>query len=236
MNNDNIAIGYARVSLEEQRLHGMSLPDQEEKIRAYALTRDLAVDRIITEDVSGGKFLQERAGGQELLGVVRKKEVGHVISCKLDRIFRDTVDALTLARKWNKQGVALHLIDMGGASVDTSTAAGEFLFTTLAGAANFERNRISERTREALQYRKKHRLVYCRYAPYGWRKEAKRLVAVPAEQKVIAQISAWRSEDKPLPYWRIAERLNAQGTPTKNGGKRWYMSTVKYVLERNIAG
>ncbi|MCP4011096.1 MAG: recombinase family protein [Proteobacteria bacterium] len=233
---NNAAIGYARVSLEEQKLHGMSLPDQEEKIRAYALTRDIEVVRVITEDVSGGKFLQERAGGQELLGVVRKKDVGHVISCKLDRIFRDTVDALTLARKWNKQGVALHLIDMGGASVDTSTAAGEFLFTTLAGAANFERNRISERTREALQYRKNHRLVYCRFAPYGWRKYEKRLIEVPQEQAIIDQIRAWRSEEKPLAYWRIAERLNAQGVPTKNGGKRWYMSTVKYVLDRSIIG
>ena len=30
----------------------------------------------------------------------------------------------------------------------------------------------------------------------------------------------------------IARRLNAEGVPTAQGGKRWYASTVRYILQR----
>lgn len=230
---NNLAIGYARVSTEEQKEEGMSIEDQEEKLRAYAVTKDLELARIVSEDISGYKYLTDRPGGQDVLEAIQRRKVQHVICCKLDRMFRDAGDALTLSRKWQERGVTLHLIDL---NVDTSTPQGRMFFTVMAGAAEMERNMISLRTREALQYRKQHRLVYCRYAPYGWRKHKKQLVEVPHEQEVIHQIRTWRSEEKPVPYWRIAERLNDQKVPTKNGGKKWYMSTVMYVMKRNLKG
>jgi len=229
----NLAIGYARVSTEEQKDEGMSIEDQEEKLRAYAIVKDLELVRIVSEDISGYKYLTDRPGGQDVLEAIRTRNVQHVVCCKLDRMFRDAGDALTLSRKWQERGVTLHLLNLG---VDTSTPEGRMFFTVMAGAAEMERNMISLRTKEALQYRKKHRLVYCRFAPYGHRKEGGRLVPVASEQKVIAQVRAWRSEEKPVPFWRIAERLNAQGVPTKNGGKRWGRSAVKYILERSLKG
>ncbi len=228
---ENASIGYARVSTEEQREKGMSLADQEEKLKAYAVAKGLTVSQIVTEDISGYKYLRERPGGQDILDAIQRQTVQHVICCKLDRMFRDAGDALVLSRKWQEKGITLHLIDIG---VDTSSPHGRMFFTVMAGAAEMERNMIALRTRDALQYRKKHRLVYCRFAPYGWRKEGRKLVAIPEEQKIIAQIRAWRSEDKPVSFSRIAKRLNARKTPTKNGGKRWYMSTVKYILDRNL--
>ena len=47
-------------------------------------------------------------------------------------------------------GVALHIIDLGGNAIDTTSAAGRFMLVVLAGAAEMERNLIRERTKSAL--------------------------------------------------------------------------------------
>ena len=47
-------------------------------------------------------------------------------------------------------GVALHVVDMGGNAVDTTSAVGRFMLVILAGAAEMERNLVRERTRSAL--------------------------------------------------------------------------------------
>ncbi|NPV54741.1 MAG: hypothetical protein HPY71_14700 [Firmicutes bacterium] len=53
------------------------------------------------------------------------------------------------------------------------------------------------------------------------------LIANAEEQKILAQIFAWRKAGWTLR--EIADELNRQGIPTKQGG-RWYASTVRYLL------
>jgi hypothetical protein len=48
--------------------------------------------------------------------------------------------------------------------------------------------------------------------------------------KVIARISAARAAGKS--FGQIADDLNASGTPTAHGGRRWWPSTVRAVLQR----
>ena len=69
----------------------------------------------------------------------------HIITTKLDRLFRDCEDALKMSRHWDRAGVALHILDMGGQAIDTSTAIGRMFLTMTAGFAEFERNQTSER-------------------------------------------------------------------------------------------
>lgn len=42
----------------------------------------------------------------------------NVIALKLDRLFRNAADALTLTRQWDKTGIALHLVDVGGQAIN----------------------------------------------------------------------------------------------------------------------
>jgi len=57
----------------------------------------------------------------------------HIITTKLDRLFRDCEDALNMSRQWDRAGVALHVLDMGGQAIDTSTAIGRMFLTMTAG-------------------------------------------------------------------------------------------------------
>ncbi|MBI1827808.1 MAG: recombinase family protein [Planctomycetes bacterium] len=54
-------------------------------------------------------------------------------------------DCLTTVERWEKSGVTLHVVDLGGNAIDTASAAGRFMLVVLAGAAEMERNLTRER-------------------------------------------------------------------------------------------
>src|SRR5438132_14410555 len=97
------AVAYVRVSTTEQAQHGVSLDAQEERIRAYCKMAGLDMVAVIREEgVSGSKALATRPGGQEVMSLVQSGVAHHVVALKLDRLFRDVVDALTQTRAWDK--------------------------------------------------------------------------------------------------------------------------------------
>ena len=71
--------------------------------------------------------------------MVKGKEIQAVIVYKLDRIFRNTSDALDTTRYFDAHGVALHSIEE---SLNTRSAMGEFFFTLMAALAQMERKLI----------------------------------------------------------------------------------------------
>jgi DNA invertase Pin-like site-specific DNA recombinase len=225
------AVCYIRVSTEEQARGGVSLEAQEERLISYCKMAGLEVVEVIREEgVSAGKPLAVRPGGERLLQLVASKKVRHVVALKLDRLFRDAEDALRQTRAWDKAGVALHLVDMGGQTLNTATAMGRFFLNMMAAFAELERNLIAERTATALVHKKAHRQAYSP-TPYGFDRVGKELSENPQEQEIIAQIFTWRQNGWSLR--KIAAELNRRGVPTKQGGK-WYAATVRYLLRNNL--
>jgi len=225
------AVCYIRVSTEEQARGGVSLAAQEERLAAYCKMTGLEIVKVIREEgVSAGKPLATRPGGERLLQLVARKKVKHVVALKLDRLFRDAEDALHQTKAWDKAGIALHLVDMGGQTLNTATAMGRFFLNMMAGFAELERNLIAERTATTLAHKKTHREVYSP-TPYGFDRVEESLTENAQEQETLAQIFAWRQAGWSLR--KIAAELNRRGVPTKQGGQ-WYASTVRYLLQNNL--
>lgn len=225
------AVVYIRVSTQEQAVSGVSLAAQEERVRAYCLMNGLEIVKVIREEgVSASKPMATRPGGKVLTGLVEKKKVRHVVALKLDRLFRNAEDALHTTSQWEKNSIALHLVDMGGQTINTGTAMGKFFLNMMAGFAELERNLISERTEQALQHKKSNKEVYASI-PYGYDRQGDRLIENMEEHKVIDLIKKWRGEGWSLR--KIADELNGRGTVTKQGAK-WYASTVKYILNNSL--
>jgi len=228
------AIGYARVSTEEQVRHGISLDAQEERIRGYCLMAGLELTRIVSEEgVSGAKVLANRPGGGELAAAVASGTVRHVVALKLDRLFRDAENALKQTAAWTKSGVELHLIDLGGAAFSTSSPMGRFFLTVMAACAELERNLIKERTSTALQHKKHQKRIYGP-VPYGFERAGEQLEISQGEGETVTQIQKWRSQGKTLRW--IAAKLNAAQIAPKRGGAKWYASTVQKILANSIHG
>ncbi len=136
------ALGYARVSTDEQAREGVSLDAQQARIKAYAQAKDLPLGDILVDEGRSGKDLN-RPALQDLLARCDRGEVAHVIVWKLDRLTRRTrhllslVEDLFLARK-----IELHSVSE---SLDTSTPHGRFVLTLFGGLAQMERELIGER-------------------------------------------------------------------------------------------
>lgn len=222
---------YIRVSTEEQVRGGVSLAAQEERLTAYCRMAGLEIAEVIREEgVSAGKPLATRPGGERLLQLAARKRIKHVVALKLDRLFRDAEDALHQTKAWDRAGIALHLVDMGGQTLNTATAMGRFFLNMMAGFAELERNLIAERTATALNHKKAHRQVYGP-TPYGFDRVEEALAQNAGEREVLALIFAWRRTGWSLR--RIAGELNGRGVSTKQGG-RWHASTVRYMLQNNL--
>jgi site-specific DNA recombinase len=222
------AIGYVRVSTQEQAEQGISLDAQEARIRAYATMRGLElVDVVVDAGVSAGKYtLEQRDGGRRVLAAVRSRTVRHVIALKLDRLFRNTIDCLTTVQAWDKAGVSCHLIDMGGASIDTASAMGRMFLTMAAGFAEMERTLTAERTTAALG-RKREKGECVGQVGYGWQLDIDgiHLFEQPAEQAVIAMVRELRASG--LSYRAIAGELNTRGLLNRAGGAFLHTQVVR---------
>lgn len=226
------AIGYVRVSTEEQATTGVSLDAQEERIRAYCSLAGLKLTKIIREEgVSAAKKLLNRPGGEEMHRLLGRGAT-HVVALKLDRLFRDAVDALERTKQWDKDGIALHLIDMGGQTVSTTSAMGRMMLTMMAAFAELERNLISERTSAAMQHLKRQRKVYG-VVPIGYRCVGGELVEQNDEQTVVKTIFEWRFQ-MGWTLARIAEELNRENVKPFRGGQKWYASTVGKICDNDI--
>ena len=231
--NPRRAVLYTRVSTEEQAAQGVSLEAQQATLRSYCSMKRIEVEALVTDaGVSAGKPLCERPGGAAVLSLVVKKAVTEVVTLKLDRLFRDAVDALSVTRTWDKQNVALHLVDMGGQAIDTSTPMGRFFLTMMAGFAELERNTTVERTRSALAH-KRDQGQRVGQVPYGFRVEddGVHLAPEPTEQAIIEHIGELRADG--LSHRAIAGRLNEEDVPAR--GKRWHPTTVARLLRRQVA-
>ena len=221
------ALGYARVSTDEQAREGVSLEVQRARIRAYSEAKGLRLVEVLADEGVSGKDLN-RPAVQELLARCRRGEIGHVIVWKLDRLTRRARHLLTLVEEvFVARNIELHSVSE---SLDTSTPHGRFVLTLFGGLAQMERELIGERTRGALAY-KRDQGQPTSHPPLGFRANGKRnrMVPVPEELATVRRILAlWRQGQS---YRAIAAKLNADAVPTKRGG-RWHAMTVRKVVQR----
>ncbi len=144
------AIGYIRVSTEEQAQSGLGLEAQERILRAYCEAKGIPLNDVLVDAGYSGKDLN-RPGIVELLRRVRERRVATVITVKIDRLSRRVIDTLNIVETLREHDTAIIFVQE---AIDTTAAAGKAMLTVIAAFAEMERNYISERTRSALAAKK----------------------------------------------------------------------------------
>ena len=222
------AIGYIRVSSDEQAREGLSLEAQKRKIAAYCDIKGLElVDIYSDEAVSGFTPFDKRPGGNKAYSALFAGQASHLVAIKLDRCFRNTGDAIQKATEFDKHNINLHLIET---SVDTSTAVGKMFFTTLAMLAQFERDITGERTKAVLDMKKQDSKAW-NHELYGVSRKGDDFIVNKSEQDCITQILSMR--DAGLSYGSIASQLDSMGIKPKLASRWNAMSIRKICLRSN---
>lgn len=225
------AIGYCRVSTDEQATNGVSLDAQEEKIRAYCVAKDWELADIVRDEGISAKNLN-RSGLQSILTRVPKRNGNRgfdgIVVVKLDRLTRSVGDLAQLNKLFEAHKVDFVSIQE---SVDTSTASGRLFHNIIASLSEWERGIISERTKDALRYKRSNGRL-AGEVPYGYRtkEDGDTLEPIPEEQRILKRIAFLRKTN--LSYQKIADGLNRSGIATKKE-KRWCPAIVRSVLQHS---
>ena len=130
-------IGYARVSTE-----GQTLDAQTDALTAAG------AERVFADRISGS--VRQRSELDRMLDQLRPGDV--VVVTKYDRLARSLRDLLEIVKTIRDRGAGFKSL---AEDIDTTTPAGRLIFHVFASIAQFERERISERTREGLQAARK---------------------------------------------------------------------------------
>lgn len=220
------AIGYIRVSTEQQADEGISLAAQRAKITAWCELNDYELIAIYEDAGISGKTVIKRTQLQAALAEMKKGMALVVYS--LSRLARSTKNCIEIADELKNKGSDLVSLTE---KIDTSSAMGEFFFTLIAALGQMERKVIGERTKAALAHKKE---IGEKYAPipFGYTEVNKRLEVVKYEADLVTEIFNKRASGETLQS--IAHALNEQGVIGKQGGK-WYASSVSCILKRKAA-
>ncbi len=152
---------------------------------------------------------------------------------KLDRLTRSVKDLGYLCESYFGDGRPWSLLSVSDA-IDTRSASGKLVLNVLTSVAQWEREAIADRVREAMQHMKSQG-VFLGAAPYGWQYSDEldehgrcKLIENPEEQAGIKRICELYESD--MFVWRICQQLEAENIPPR--GPRWHRATVYRVLRR----
>jgi DNA invertase Pin-like site-specific DNA recombinase len=202
--------GYLRVSTDQQADSGLGLAAQRARITSEAKHRGWEVVWFVDDGYSAKDL--NRPALTDALAALAAHDLDGLVVAKLDRLSRSVVDFSNTLNRAKKQKWAVVLLDLG---VDTSTPNGKLVAGLMAQIAEWEREVIGQRTREALAAAKARgqRLGRPRATP----------------DHVVARVVDLRASG--LTASAIARALTDEGIPTTRGAVAWGPSSVRRLLK-----
>ncbi|MDL9947767.1 recombinase family protein [Gordonia sp. ABSL11-1] len=207
------AVAYLRVSTTEQSDSGLGLDAQRRTIEAYAEARGLTIVEWFEDaGVSGGTAPTKRPAMSDALDALANRQAETLLAAKLDRISRSLADAVDLDRIAARQGWRITTADQ---MVDTTTPAGRAAMNMLRVFSEFERDMISQRTREALAEKRAQGVQ----------------LGTPSKLTDAVVERICRAAYGGASLRSIGSSLEADGVQTSSGSTTWHANAVRRVLD-----
>ena len=172
---------YARVSTEEQAIHGLSIDAQLAALDEWAKDKTV-VDHYVDLGISARKPITKRPELQRLLRDVEQNRVDLIAFCKLDRWTRNIREYYKAQDVLDAHNVAWRAIQE---DYETETASGRLKVNLMLAIAQDEADRTSERVRAVFQRKREKGLATTGSVPIGVKIEDGRYV--PSEEAETAR-------------------------------------------------
>lgn len=211
-----LAIGYVRVSTNEQHQSGAGLEAQRAAITSEAERRGWTLAEMIGEEGGASSATLERPGLQRAMAMLDAGTADVLLVSKLDRLSRSTVGGGMVLERAQRKGWSVVALDFG---LDTTTPAGEMVAHVILSTSQYERRMIGVRTRDAMAVKKAQ----------GVRMGRPQSLPLNVVRRIVEARRAGQTQQS------IADALNADGVPTAQGGKTWAQGTISGVLRSQAA-
>ena len=216
---------YCRKSVEERAEETFgSIENQHESILSFIASHKHEDWVPLAERYDDNGFTgsnTNRPSLQKLINDIKEGRVNMVIVYKLDRLSRSLVDFVQILKFFEENNVAFASITQ---PIDTSTSTGKLMLHILSSFAEFERELISERTRDKMAAARKRGQWMGGRPPLGYdvAKDSKKLVVNQEDAKLIHEIFDLYLKGNSL--LKVAQIINEKGyrskqATAKNGRK-----------------
>lgn len=187
--NENSALRvalYIRVSGEEQKIKGLSLEAQQERLEEYARKHGwVIVGTFVDAAKTARKNIHKRTEFLRMMDLVKRDGVDLLLFCRLDRWFRSVADYYKVMEVLEAHRCGWKTID-DGEGYDTTTASGRLYINLRLSIAQNEADLDGERIAVVFDSKISHGTVVSGACPFWLRvNDQKRLEVIPEMAAIL---------------------------------------------------
>lgn len=234
---------YTRKSLEEGLDQDFNTLDaQHESAESFISSQRAEGWVLLPEHYDDGGYTGsnlERPALQRLLRDIDAGLIDCVVVYKLDRLSRSLLDFTALLSRFDDNNVSFVSVTQ---PFNSSTSTGRLMMNILLTFAEFEREMISERTRDKVHAARKRGKYTGGHLPLGYQiSDNKRMIVDPQEAKLVNRIFTRYQQVRSAKI--ICNELNLEGIRTKayqtktgkrTGNHAWKTTDVYRVLRNCV--
>lgn len=216
---------YIRVSKEEQKIKGLSLEAQQERLEEYARQQGWAIVGIYIDAAkTARKNIHKRIEFQKMMEAVKRDEVDILLFCRLDRWFRSVADYYKIMEVLQAHNCNWKTIDE---DYDSTSASGRLYINVKLSIAQNEADMCGERIGVIFDSKIMHGTVISGHCPFGFRvNEEKRLEISQKEAKIV--VDAFNYFENTVSQRRTAKHIR------ETYGVNWCQATFKRMLSEKL--
>lgn len=216
---------YIRVSGEEQKIKGLSLEAQQERLEQYAKERGWLITGIYIDAAkTARKNMHKRTEFQKMIQSVERNEVDVLLFCRLDRWFRSVADYYKIVEILHAHNCEWKTVDE---EYDTETANGRLYINVKLSIAQNESDIDGERIDVVFDSKIEHGTVISGSCPFGFRvNKEKRLEIIPENAAIVQDA-----------FNHFEETITQRGTIKyirEKYGVNWCDATFRHMLQEKL--
>lgn len=216
---------YVRVSGEEQKIKGLSLEAQQERLEAFAREKGWAIVGIYIDAAkTARKNIRKRTEFLNMLEAVKRDEVDLLLFCRLDRWFRSVADYYKVIEILEQHNCGWKTIDE---DYDTTTANGRLYINIKLSIAQNEADICSERISVVFDSKISHGSSLSGSCPYGYKINSKKELEIVPDAAAIVRAAFDRYENTVTLY-------GASKYIRETYGVNWCCTTFRRILSKRL--